>query len=630
MAATSAAAPQATVLADGQPKYTYLPLSRDKRSFRLLRVQNLEMDVRYEMVAYELQNAPRYDAVSYRWGDPAITHSIKVSGAILGVTESVSRLLNALVPSKGARYLWIDFVCINQDDSFEKDYQIPLMRDIYGNAKYVIAYVGDAPEGDAALIPDFLGKLLDAQTVLAHQIQSGGNRGVFPFKEHPEATRALQRLFANPYWQRAWIIQEVVIPTNVQMLYGGRRIDWRVFLSVVGGMRTVVDGTLLQLQDNWNEPDAWASSMRGTNCIGNMKHLRRLLHDDDRRLHLADIVMLSAQSVASHPQDKVYALLGLCSADFAQDPDMQPDHRLSPGQVFTRAVAHGLRGRKFSLLNLAGRCRPRTLSGLPSWVPDLSVAPITYPLDHPQTGYLAGGAAPAQFEVCDDGSRLRIRGVCIGRIKAVSALPPMASNARGLAESVLQLNDNEALLLSVAARHSEYRLLVEEHVNNVYSPNCQSREEALWRTLVGDEYPDPARYRFPAPDMVGNDYAVFRDLTELAEDVTRDVPTEQVQLRFLQLMARSGRSFARINGLMGRKINCRRLAVTKEGYLCLVLDGVAAGDWVCAFSGSKTPYLLRAREGEAATYELISEAYVHGFMQGEAMRQFERTWFDLV
>ncbi|KAF7198221.1 Heterokaryon incompatibility protein 6, OR allele [Pseudocercospora fuligena] len=41
------------------------------------------------------------------------------------------------------RVLWVDAVCINQLDLAEKELQIPLMRDIYVQAKHSLIWLGE-------------------------------------------------------------------------------------------------------------------------------------------------------------------------------------------------------------------------------------------------------------------------------------------------------------------------------------------------------------------------------------------------------------------------------------------------------------------------------------------------------
>ena len=45
------------------------------------------------------------------------------------------------------------------------------------------------------------------------------------------------------------------------------------------------------------------------------------------------------------------------------------------------------------------------------------------------------------------------------------------------------------------------------------------------------------------------------------------------------------------------------------------------GDLICVLFGGQTPFVLRKREPEG--YLLVGECYVHGIMDGEAIRGFE-------
>jgi hypothetical protein len=58
----------------------------------------------------------------------------------------------------------------------------------------------------------------------------------------------------------------------------------------------------------------------------------------------------------------------------------------------------------------------------------------------------------------------------------------------------------------------------------------------------------------------------------------------------------------------------RRLARSKNGYLCLVPDTARIGDSISLCKGGTVPLILR-RDSES--WNLIGEAYVHGIMKGE-------------
>ncbi|PMD38060.1 hypothetical protein L207DRAFT_431857, partial [Hyaloscypha variabilis F] len=91
----------------------------------------------------DLETLPVYEALSYVWGDPnALTH-IKVNGTTLHVTANLNAALRRLRHSSTMRCLWVDALCINQQDVLEKQQQIALMRDIYASATAVAMWLGE-------------------------------------------------------------------------------------------------------------------------------------------------------------------------------------------------------------------------------------------------------------------------------------------------------------------------------------------------------------------------------------------------------------------------------------------------------------------------------------------------------
>lgn len=64
----------------------------------------------------------------------------------------------------------------------------------------------------------------------------------------------------------------------------------------------------------------------------------------------------------------------------------------------------------------------------------------------------------------------------------------------------------------------------------------------------------------------------------------------------------------------------RNFFVTEEGHLGLCPRATKAGDLVSVMYGASVPLILRLKEGEGRTYDLIGGSYAHGFMDGEAMQ----------
>lgn len=69
------------------------------------------------------------------------------------------------------------------------------------------------------------------------------------------------------------------------------------------------------------------------------------------------------------------------------------------------------------------------------------------------------------------------------------------------------------------------------------------------------------------------------------------------------------------------------LFFTREGYMGLGPLDLKVGDSVCLLFGGLTPYILRDI-GEGC-HQFIGEAYVHGIMHGEGMRDCDAEEFAL-
>ena len=64
----------------------------------------------------------------------------------------------------------------------------------------------------------------------------------------------------------------------------------------------------------------------------------------------------------------------------------------------------------------------------------------------------------------------------------------------------------------------------------------------------------------------------------------------------------------------------RRLFVTKKGYIGVGFESLTVGDKVILPAGADAPYVFRPVAGRDGAYNLIGEAYVHGIMEGEALK----------
>lgn len=91
----------------------------------------LEADLVSGRLSFQADCSGNYDALSYVWGDPLEKININIDGKILPVTVNLFQALNGLLSKVGPRRLWIDAICVNQEDLNERSRQIRLMGRIY-------------------------------------------------------------------------------------------------------------------------------------------------------------------------------------------------------------------------------------------------------------------------------------------------------------------------------------------------------------------------------------------------------------------------------------------------------------------------------------------------------------------
>ncbi|KAF1358898.1 HET-domain-containing protein, partial [Lizonia empirigonia] len=126
--------------------YASYPLSKNEARFLnilpVCEVGGVLATIHCELQKSCIDDALIYDAVSYVWGDPGFTQVITINGQYFRVRMNLWRVLLRLREEGYAGLLWIDAICINQEDVAERGWQVALMGRIYQNAQNVHAWLG--------------------------------------------------------------------------------------------------------------------------------------------------------------------------------------------------------------------------------------------------------------------------------------------------------------------------------------------------------------------------------------------------------------------------------------------------------------------------------------------------------
>lgn len=224
---------------------TYQALNTSEHQVRLVHIYPGTTDgmVVCTIETVSLKDKPSYEALSYEWGNPGTnTPRIKINGSLVSVRDNLWWALYHLRQIDNVRAVWIDALCINQDDILERNHQVAQMKDIYSQAVRVVVWIGQEQTLEKGLAP------YQSETAIAFLYElSIGSVKDYPYSRH-EARRviftphkikwdALGMLCRRSYWSRLWIVQELVLASDLLVQCGSSTFPWQVFSKVWSQLR---------------------------------------------------------------------------------------------------------------------------------------------------------------------------------------------------------------------------------------------------------------------------------------------------------------------------------------------------------------------------------------------------------
>jgi hypothetical protein len=107
------------------------------------------------------------------------------------------------------QYLWVDALCINQDDVKERNFEVKRMGEIYARATKPVVWLGPQeshPIGDSQTAIDYFNA--------ADKARKSGEENAARWIEKTltgDILKAVVKFFTRPWFKRVWIIQEYVV-----------------------------------------------------------------------------------------------------------------------------------------------------------------------------------------------------------------------------------------------------------------------------------------------------------------------------------------------------------------------------------------------------------------------------------
>jgi hypothetical protein len=198
---------------------------------------------RFEQDTY-VELEAKYEAISYTWGENERSYPLYLgNNRHVLITHNLNRVLRRLRYPEKRRRIWVDAVCIDQDNDEEKAHQIPLMVDIFRSASRVIAWLdsdGAGTEGITALQhwSRHRGKAINQmqpQSLVAQATLDEGANNTLPLRLR--TIESVQLLLQLPWFNRLWIIQEVVFNLDITLMADNLELSWVRFVGALHSLR---------------------------------------------------------------------------------------------------------------------------------------------------------------------------------------------------------------------------------------------------------------------------------------------------------------------------------------------------------------------------------------------------------
>lgn len=688
-------------------RYSALPSESSIRLLQIFQDSSCAQGFLARLETYELDDAPPFWALSYTWGPSEFDEGSNASektktqfthlvcdGGRLRVGQNLfdflrqfkndiaffaetselgrqSRKANhsaRLIYPKNGFNLWVDAICIDQQESQERCHQVQLMGQIYEAARSVIVWLGttEPPYEVYWVVRCFIPKILEVARVASNAdvLQQFG-----PELDHPGIIQLLGEDFCDEWrksypvyfnfclkkrWlTRGWVVQEAAIPHSEDIVLQCGRVQFAwsdinklsAFILRVRWDEKLIrrlgellpdwnkrPGTIDRL---WNSTKSSLSAFRREKVSNGMAHWQKQrwgATTDEAMRHAEVLQTLHRLRIYNfeNPLDHIYGALGVIQRILGRNyqVEVDPSYDVSVEVVYTQVTTWLIKHlSNLDILGLAGLTDGR-LPNLPSWVPDFSshgpehytslqrLRQLARGSDFPRTFDATSTADGASSHVARSHglTTLILEGILIDRVSQIQTSKfdrqNVFTNATWLRrmrsrQSVYESTGESFMDVAVSTLIADVKLLKDsQESRREWAQRCITYSDDM---SLGDRDKEDSSMVMPIETSTQHsDAAIPED--SLSESLIEDPLSKLVHF------IASG----------------RRLLETEKGYLGLGSAASEVDDEVWLIRGCRMPLLLRkipvdtshddnSTNTNGEKYVLVGEAYVHGIMYGELM-----------
>ncbi|CAH0056736.1 unnamed protein product, partial [Clonostachys solani] len=247
--------------------------------------------------------------------------------------------LHQLRYETSSRVVWADAVCINQSDVEERSEQVALMGEIFQKAYQVVVWLGSEPashtrnavgasdDNDEISSQAFamICSIVDTWARETYRVDIGRPQyrrqgstqdayDTIPL-DRPHWEK-LKPLFSNSWFTRMWVVQEIALARRATAVWAKSEISWELIGLAAAIIRT-----------NWRYIGPWGGhdgigSHRVPVGVMNAYFMYRISsfrsNLDPLRFSFCELLALTKQFECQEKHDKIFALLGLKTSDWAK------------------------------------------------------------------------------------------------------------------------------------------------------------------------------------------------------------------------------------------------------------------------------------------------------------------------
>ena len=604
---------------------------------RLLSIHTEDGTPNWRLTTYPLNLAPRYDAVSYSWGDDKTPRWIKVNGFMLQIRKTLSILLKASVHrTPPLRPLWIDQISLNQEDELEKAVQVPLMGEVYEKASRTIVWLGEPDETT-------FDTLIFMRSVMKYSESNEDMETIGKDHLHPQQWKDVRRYLQRPWFERLWVLQEVLLSHNIEILCHAQKPDFARPFDVLSWNELVRFERMLLKRGAYgnlvDENETLLERSGAGRSVHLMEVVRGLLQRRGGHLQMSDLREYHQTRRCLEPIDRVWGLLGLLSPKLrakVREADII-DYSPAGRREFWRSylafmkVLHDFDVTDFFHVITDDIARESNVN-LPSWCIDFN-APKLYNAFPTFRRFRAGSTGPSdstgiESSIGSTEFALSITGHVldqVSRVTSVFELPSFRSDNAGAADNAPSQESLEEVRMFV-----DWLVDCNALCDETLSGSYRAKKLAMCLTMVAaDREPktlDFAKIAAKREKKTEASIIIYAHISVINsfEAILRGDAEPPVILHdeYLPVLTE-----ACVN---------RKVFATQQGRIGLGPPDLKMGDRICAITGAEALFAIRGADRDSwvdverrstlvaaprpgqETFRLIGDAYVHGLMFGEA------------